>query len=64
MIGRSLSKRLEKLEARLTPASEPTVIQVKYVSPDGSFFYAPPIICGGVTEDAGQRARRISDRTK
>ena len=36
MIRRSLMRRLEHLESRLTPADEPLVIQVKYASPDGS----------------------------
>ena len=36
--------RLEKLEVRLIPAGELVDIRVRYVSPDGSFFYAvgPP----------------------
>jgi hypothetical protein len=36
MIGRTLSNRVQKLEARLIPTDEPMVIHVKYVSPDGS----------------------------
>jgi hypothetical protein len=36
MINRSFSKRLQKLEARLRPTEEPRVIQVQFVSPDGS----------------------------
>jgi hypothetical protein len=32
MIGRTLSKRVQKLEARLIPTDEPMVIQMMYVS--------------------------------
>jgi hypothetical protein len=35
MIGRTLSKRIKKLEARLIPTEE-HVIHVRYVSPDGT----------------------------
>jgi hypothetical protein len=41
MINRSLSKRLQKLEARLRPTEEPRVIQIRYVSPDGSVRDGP-----------------------
>ena len=36
MIGRTLSKRVQKLEARLIPTEEPMVIHIVYVSPDGT----------------------------
>jgi len=36
MIGRRLARRLERLETRLAPAGEPLVVQIRYVSPDGS----------------------------
>jgi hypothetical protein len=36
MIGRSLTLRLERLESRLVPAGEPMVINVHFVSADGS----------------------------
>jgi hypothetical protein len=35
MISRNLSRRLKELEARIGPA-EPTIIELAYVSPDGS----------------------------
>ena len=41
MIGRSLTRRLERLETRLLPAGEPLVIQVHFVSPDGSRVDGP-----------------------
>jgi hypothetical protein len=36
MIGRTLSKRVRKLETRLIPTEEPHVIHITYVSPDGT----------------------------
>jgi len=36
MIGRRLTRRLERLETRVMPAGEPVVIQIYSVSPDGS----------------------------
>ena len=36
MTCRTLFKRLERLETRMMPAGEPVVIQVQYVSPDGT----------------------------
>jgi hypothetical protein len=38
MISKSLSRRLEELESQLLPEpeTEPIVIQIVYVSPDGS----------------------------
>jgi hypothetical protein len=47
MISRSLSKRVQKLEARLIPAGEPMVIQIQYVSPDGSVEEGPRYTIGG-----------------
>jgi hypothetical protein len=41
MINRSLSKRVQKLEARLIPTDEPMVIQIVYVSPNGSVRDGP-----------------------
>jgi hypothetical protein len=35
MISSKLSARLERLESRLTPAGEPKVLQVVYITPDG-----------------------------
>ena len=49
MINRTLSKRVQKLEARLIPSSEPMVIQIRYVSPDGSTWLGPKY---GLSEDA------------
>jgi len=36
MISRKLTRRLEELEARIAPAAEPRIIDVYYVSPDGT----------------------------
>jgi hypothetical protein len=36
MIGRTLSKRVQKLETRLIPTEEPMLIRIMYVSPDGT----------------------------
>ena len=41
MIGRKLTLRLERLETRLAPAGEPVVIQIHFVSPDGSRVDGP-----------------------
>ena len=41
MITRNMARRLERLEARLVPAGEPLVIQVHFVSPDGSRVAGP-----------------------
>ena len=36
MIRRNLTRRLEELEARLAPAAEPVIVEIMYVSPDGT----------------------------
>jgi hypothetical protein len=36
VIRRNLTRRLEELEARIAPDTEPLMIQIVYVSPDGS----------------------------
>jgi len=36
MISRSLTRRLEELEARTAPEAEPVIAEVLYVSPDGT----------------------------
>jgi hypothetical protein len=36
MISRELTRRLEELEACIAPAAEPRIIDVYYVSPDGT----------------------------
>jgi len=41
MISRNLTRRLEELEARIAPAGEATIIQITYVSPDGSTEAGP-----------------------
>ncbi len=43
MGSRTLLKRLARLETRMMPAGEPVVIQVQYVSPDGSVEDGPRI---------------------
>ncbi len=36
MISRKLTRRLEELEARIAPAAEPVMVEIAYVSPDGT----------------------------
>ncbi len=36
MIRRNLTRRLEELEARIAPAAEPPIVEIVYVSPDGT----------------------------
>ena len=36
MLSRNLCRRLARLETRLVPAAEPVIVQITYVSPDGS----------------------------
>jgi len=35
MISRNLTRRVEELEARIAPATEPLIVQITYVTPDG-----------------------------
>lgn len=44
MSSKNLSRRLERLEARLIPAGDPMAIQVRYVSPDRSVVDGPRIV--------------------
>jgi hypothetical protein len=57
MISRNLTRRLERLETRLMPAGEPLIIQVKFVSSDGSVRDGPrftiPAAGGQKTGSAG-----------
>jgi hypothetical protein len=59
MINRSLFKRMQKMEARLMPTEEPRVIQIKFVSPDGSVTDGPLFRIGRLSKDT-QRSRRKS----
>jgi len=43
MISSKLSARLERLESRFLPDGEPIVLQVMYISPDGSSREGPRI---------------------
>jgi hypothetical protein len=43
MINRALSKRLERLETRLASEGEPLLIQIQYVSPDGTVEDGPVV---------------------
>jgi hypothetical protein len=52
MIGRTLSKRLERLETWMMSAGEPLVLQIQFVSPDGSVKDGPWISVPGA---AGRR---------
>jgi hypothetical protein len=36
MISRKLTRRLEELEARIAPTAEPAIVEIMYVSPDGT----------------------------
>ena len=47
MIGRKLSKRLERLETRMIPAGEPMVMQIVFVSADGSTSDGPRFVIPG-----------------
>ena len=64
MINRSLSKRLQKLEARLRrlrPTKQPRVLQVRYVSPDGSVRDGPLFPIGNFRPPATRSARATQD---
>src|ERR1035437_4583100 len=41
MASRNLSKRLERLEERMLPAGEPLILQIQFVSPDGTVEDGP-----------------------
>ena len=51
MISSKLTRRLEELEARLAPAGPPHVIQIVFVSPDGSQKDGPRFV---VQQPAGR----------
>jgi len=51
MIRRNLTRRLEELEARIAPAAEAVIIQITYVTPDGSEEDGPRIV---VQQPAGR----------
>jgi hypothetical protein len=57
MLSRNLTRRLERLEARLMPASKPWAIQICFVSPDGRVTdgprYTSPGAGGRPTGSAG-----------
>ena len=55
IISRNLSKRVQKLEARLIPTDDPMVIRIKYVSPDGTVKDGPQYGTGGLSEEASAR---------
>ena len=57
MTGRSLMRRLERLEARLTPTSPPEVINVVFISTaDGRVIDQFPLTCD---DDPYNRRRRM-----
>ena len=68
MISRNLSKRVQKLETRLAPTDEPIVIQMIYVSPDGTRRAGPRITCGALRRPISAPAQsaplKTSDITK
>jgi hypothetical protein len=47
MASRNLSKRLERLEERMLPAGEPLIVQIQFVSPDGTVEDGPQVIVPG-----------------
>jgi hypothetical protein len=47
MITRNLARRLERIETRLMPAGEPLIIQVQFVSTDGSRVEGPRFTISG-----------------
>jgi hypothetical protein len=58
MTCRTLSKRLQRLETRMMPVGEPVIIQVQYVSPDGSVEDGPRIsVPGAGGRRVGKRPR-------
>lgn len=58
MISSKLAKRLERLEARLAPAGEPHVIQIVFVSTDGSSRDGPRFVLKPGRDRAWQRKSR------
>jgi hypothetical protein len=56
MISRNLSRRLERLESHLAPASDPRVIEVQLISSvDRSIVGRIPFTIGGGQNDRGWR---------
>lgn len=53
---RNLAQRLKRLEARLIPTGEPLVIQILWVSPDGSAVDGPRLTVGATSKGAPRRA--------
>jgi hypothetical protein len=47
MTCRTLSKRLQRLKTRIMPVGEPVIIQVQYISADGSVEDGPRISVPG-----------------
>ena len=63
MICRNLTRRLEALETRIAPANEPLIVQLMYVTPDGSEedadrFELPMPLALGRSSRLRQRAAR------
>ncbi len=46
-MNRTLSRRLDRLAARVLPVGEPLKIQIQYVSPDGEVTDGPLVTIGG-----------------
>jgi len=61
MMSRNLTRRLEELEAQIAPAAEPLIIQITYVTPDGSEEDGPRIEVQrpAVPDRPWQRKRRL-----
>ena len=57
MMSRNLTRRLERLETRLTPADEPVTLQVRFPSPDGSVVEGPRFTIPGA---GGRQAESVA----
>lgn len=58
VIGKTLVRRLEHLEYRLPPEGEPLVIQVRFISPDGTSTDGPIVTFPGHREHLPRDWRR------
>jgi hypothetical protein len=58
-VVRNLAHRLKRLEARMTPLDAPRVLQIRFVSSDGSVPDGPRFMLG----DTPKGARRFSVNT-
>jgi hypothetical protein len=47
MIGRTLAKRLDRLETRMLPSGEPMIMQIVFVAADGTEADGPRFVIPG-----------------